>query len=103
MANKLTSASALSSIQYNKLPLCNAPGVAATNDSSWWDQALTSLHGEELVDVSGTFPLMVGADTFCTTLCELDDAQNYQHAIRQGFRYNWFLGELPVAFRAENE
>lgn len=77
--------------------------MAADANPSWWDRALTSLHGEDLVDVSGTFPLMVGADTFCTTLCELDDAQNYQQAIRQDFRYNWFLGDLPIAVRTEDE
>jgi hypothetical protein len=103
VANKLTSASALSSVGYNKFPLCNAPGVAADTDRSWWNQGLDALHGEDLVDVNATFPLMVGADVFCTTLCELDDAQRFQPAIRQEFHYNWFLGGLPVALRTEDE
>jgi hypothetical protein len=103
VANKLTSASALSSVGYNKFPLCNAPGVAADTDRSWWNQGLDALHGEDHVDVSATFPLMVGADVFCTTLCELDDAQRFQSAILQEFHYNWLLGGLPVAVRTEDE
>jgi hypothetical protein len=103
VANKLTSASALSSVEYNKFPLCNAPGVDADTKSSWWNKGLNALHGDHLVDVSATFPIMAGADVFCTTLCELDDAQRFQPAIREEFRYNWFLGGLPVAVRTEDE
>lgn len=104
IANKLTSTTALTSIDYRFVPLCNAD-PDPVQYSSAWKKAVTALHGDALYEDTA-LNLVAGGDAFCTTLCTVDfdkEESEYADAVSRGFAYNFELGGLPVALQEEDE
>jgi hypothetical protein len=99
-ANKLTSPTALTSIDYSYLSFCGKETNLKT-PSNAWHKAIAALHADAWRTTG--IDLTVGVDVFCATLCSMQVTDPYVNAIANDFHYNWDLDGLPAGWQYEDE
>ena len=95
--NKLTSPRALSAIDYENLPLCEAEKISG--QQSRWKDALEALYGDAFYR-GPTIPMR--EDQFCQQWCVLQ-SQTYRDAIQRGFEYTLMVDGAPVSIKGETD
>jgi hypothetical protein len=115
MVNKLTSISALSSMDYTALPLCGEQSPTSlmipntTNRSNQWQSNMESLHGDAF-RVVNAINITIGQELFCQAMsgCMPDFTQEssvnaWNEAIAHSYAYNVWIDGLPSVIRTEDE
>ncbi|GKZ00222.1 hypothetical protein MPSEU_000975100 [Mayamaea pseudoterrestris] len=111
IVNKLVSSVTLSSIDYSHLPLCfeSSSVPQPIHPANAWDHAVKALHGD-VYQEEPVLPLYFQRNIYCGQLCVLqlpssDSSQGklLQESIRNQYSHQFYIDNLPVALRQENQ